>query len=137
VVHPLGELDRSSTGSEQDAEPPALLEGQRVGLDAGVVQRLARRGDRQGHGAGHVPDILGLEMLRGMEVLDLAGDRGRETFGIEQGDPAHTARALTQGTRIFLAPVAVGREAANPGDRDAPLNHARILCGARARPRND
>ena len=102
VVHPLGELDRPAAGSERSRRSARRSSSDSAaGIDPGVRQRLRGRRDRQRHGAGDVPHFLVVQVVRRLEALHLAGDRGGEPLGVEERDAsdAALARARARGRR--------------------------------------
>ena len=131
VIHALREFNRPAAGPENHAELLPLGQGQGIRLDPGIGQRFGGGGDGEGNGPRDMPRVFGGDIGRGIEVLDLAGDRRGESLGIEERNAAQSAAAFLERAGVSLTPVRVGREASDSGHDRAPRSHDAILARTR------
>src|SRR5690606_36783816 len=124
----LDALQAADAGADGHADALGVLARD---LQAGVPDRHHRRRVAVVDEGIHLLQVLGSNPLRSVEVLDLAGDAGRERGGIEVGDRAD-ARApggdpVPAGSQV----IAQRREDAHTGDDHATLGHGMLLQSVR------
>ena len=124
------ELDAADAGTHGDADPVAvslrdLQPGMRDGIETGrnpVVDEGVR-----------LADILGRQVSRRVEILDLPGDLGRVATDIEVRYDSDAGLAVEHISPGLVQPVTDRRDYAHAGYDDASvLQDGSVICGRAA-----
>ena len=97
-------------------DPHAVLVVHRLGVEAGVLHRHLGGGQAHPGPAVGLHDQALLDVVAGLEPLDLAGDLRGVLGRVEALDPLEPAPALLRRLPVGLGADAVGRDHADAGD---------------------
>src|SRR5262249_36164146 len=123
--------DAADPGADDRADAIAVAVADR---QAGLVERLLRRGDGVVGEPVHAAGLFAVEVPLEIEAPDLASEPGLVLGRIGPRDRGGARSALARRPPGRLHVAGEGRPQADPGYDDAPLTHRGIIGARHARP---